>query len=57
MSKMAELTYDIEQLFIDGVQPVKIAQELGIPVTMVYDWVRFVGCEQEDLSPFNTFNS
>jgi hypothetical protein len=57
MSKMAELTYDIEQLFIDGVQPVKIAQELGIPVTMVYDWVRSVGCEQEDLSPFNTFNS
>ena len=57
MSKMAELTYDIEQLFIDGVHPNKIARELDIPVTMVYDWVKSVGCETEDLSPFNTFNS
>jgi len=39
MSKMAELDYDIEQLYIEGLHPTKIAKELGCPLTMVYDWL------------------
>jgi hypothetical protein len=39
MSKMAELAYDIEQLYIEGLHPTKICRELNIPLTMVYDWL------------------
>ena len=39
MSKMADLSYDIEQSFIEGMHPTKIARTLGIPLSMVYDWL------------------
>ena len=58
MSKMAELAYDIEQLYIEGLHPTKIAKELDCPLTVVYDWIEGVGCEiEEDSSPFATINS
>ena len=39
MSKMADLSYDIEQSFIEGMHPTKIARTLDIPLSMVYDWL------------------
>jgi len=39
MSKMAEIAYDIEQLFIEGLTEKNIAKTLDIPVEMVYDWM------------------
>ena len=39
MSKMAELAYDIEQLYIEGFSPKSIAVQLECPLTMVYDWL------------------
>ena len=39
MSKMAELAYDIEQLYIEGYSPKSIAEQLECPLTMVYDWL------------------
>ncbi len=39
MSKMAELAYDIEQLYIEGCHPTKIARILDCPLSMVYDWL------------------
>lgn len=39
MSKVAELAYDIEQLYIEGHSPKIIAAMLECPVTMVYDWL------------------
>lgn len=58
MSKMAELAYDIEQLYIEGYGPKSIAVQLGCPVSMVYDWIQENGCNAvEDLSPFETINS
>ena len=39
MSKMAELAYDIEQLYIEGCHPTKIAQILDCPLGIVYDWL------------------
>ena len=42
MSKMAELdmvSYDIEQLFIEGLTEKNIAKTLDIPVEIVYAWM------------------
>jgi hypothetical protein len=39
MSKMAELAYDIEQLYIEGFSPVSISAQLGCPLSLVYDWL------------------
>ncbi len=39
MSKMAELAYDIEQMWIEGYSPKTIAAMLECPITVVYDWL------------------
>ena len=39
MSKMAELAYDIEQLYIEGYAPKTIAIMLECPIEIVYDWL------------------
>ena len=60
MSKMAELAWDIEQLYIEGLSAKKIAKELGCPVSLVEDWIKNAGvadAPQEDMSPFDTINS
>ena len=58
MSKMAELAYDIEQLYIEGHSPKAIAQILECPLTTVYDWLEeFNLGENEEFSPNATINS
>ena len=71
MSKMAELAYDIEQLYIEGMNAGQIARELNCPKEIVLAWIADQGCkpfdewdvdEQERLiqdlySPHNTVNS
>ena len=58
MSKVAELAYDIEQLYIEGYSPKSIAVQLGCPVEMVYEWIESIGCsEEEEFSPHSTINS
>ena len=58
MSKVAELAYDIEQLYIEGYSPKTIAMLLECPVETVYDWLEQVGVgEAEELSPYETVNS
>jgi hypothetical protein len=59
MSKLAELAYDIEQLYIEGLHPTKIAKELDCPLSMVYDWLeeQSLGECEENYSPFDTVNS
>jgi hypothetical protein len=52
MSKVAELAYDIEQLFIEGFSPKSIAAQLGCPLTVVYDWIEGNGCETLDEEEF-----
>lgn len=39
MSKMSELAYDIEQLYIEGYGPKSIALQLDCPLEVVYDWI------------------
>jgi hypothetical protein len=59
MSAMSELSYDIEQLYIEGFSPVSISAQLGCPVDLVYDWLESNGVEdsRDDLSPYETINS
>jgi hypothetical protein len=58
MSVMSEVAYDIEQLYIEGQHPTKISKNLGIPLSMVYDWLEEVGVsEDEEFSPHGTVNS
>jgi len=57
MSKMAELAYDIEQLYIEGLHPTKIAKQLGCPLTVIYDWLEATNVteatQEEEFSPYN----
>jgi uncharacterized protein YjcR len=60
MSKVAELAYDIEQLYIDGMSAKNIAQELNCPIALVKGWIEGNGVAdmpQEDFDPFETINS
>ena len=58
MSKVAELAYDIEQLYIEGYSAASIAVQLGCPLGIVEGWIEGNGCEDsQDLSPFETINS
>lgn len=58
MSVMSEVAYDIEQLYIEGEHPTKIARNLGIPLSLVYDWLEETGVDEDDeFSPHSTINS
>jgi len=70
MSKMAELAYDIEQLYIEGFSPKSIAVQLGCPLSVVYDWLEATNIsdskadaaewdeiEADDFNPYDTINS
>lgn len=55
MSKVAELAYDIEQLYIEGHSPKMIALMLECPVDIVYAWIEEQGVasdEDEIYSPY-----
>lgn len=59
MSKVAELAYDIEQLYIEGHSPKIIAMILECPVEVVFDWMEGVGVgeEEDTYDPYDTVNS
>ena len=51
MSKMAELDYDIEQLFIDGLTAKQIAEQLDCPIEIVQGWIDNVSTEMDEFEP------
>jgi uncharacterized protein YjcR len=59
MSQMAELAYDIEQMYIEGYRPITIAGLLDCHVDLVYDWIGSNGLSAEETSydPYDTVNS
>lgn len=61
MSKMAELdmlSYDIEQLWIEGKNPVQIAGELDCHIDMIYAWMSLNSLEANpSYDPWETVNS
>ena len=50
MSKLKDLTYDIESLFIDGKSPREIAEELGCPLGIVKGCLEGFGVDTRDLA-------
>ena len=50
MSKMKDLTYDIEALFIDGETPSEIARQLDIPVSLVRSTLETFGVDSRDMA-------
>ena len=60
MSKVAELSYDIQELYIEGLSAKRIAAELNCPIEMVLEVLENMGVAdtpQEDYNPFDTVNS
>lgn len=51
MSKMSELAYDIEQLYIEGLNAGQIARELECPKELVIRWIADQG-----LKPFDEWS-
>jgi len=57
MSKMAELAYDIEQLYIEGFSPKSISVQLECPLTVVYDWLEATNVAEEPQDePYSPYN-
>jgi hypothetical protein len=57
MSKMADLSLEIQLMLEDGVHPTAIAKRLDIPLSWVYDTLEQMEPNEEDMSPFATLNS
>lgn len=58
MSKMAELTLDIEYLLAEGKSFAQVARELEIPVHFVVEAAELIQeNSNEDCSPYATINS
>ena len=47
MGVMKDIFYDIEQAFIDGDTPERIAEALNVPVSMVTDALESIGVDVE----------
>jgi hypothetical protein len=60
MSKMAELSYDIQELYIEGHSAKTIAALLDCPIEQVLGTLEDMGVAdtpQEDYSPYVSMNS
>ena len=59
MSRMDDLMYDIEQLWIEGYSPKTIAALLESPIEMIYDWMAQESLEdgEDSYDPYDTVNS
>jgi hypothetical protein len=59
MSKMSDLAYDVEQLYIEGHSAKMIADLLDCPVEQVLGYIQDMGVQDapEDYSPFVSMNS
>jgi hypothetical protein len=59
MSKMADLAYDIEQLYIDGLSAKSISKMLNCPIEQVLGFLEDIGVadSQDEFDPFQTINS
>jgi hypothetical protein len=59
MSMMKDLSYDIQELYIEGFNSRAIAEELDCPIEIVLGALAAMNVEDstEDFSPFDTVNS
>ena len=49
MSKVKDLSYDIQELFIEGYGPFSIAAQLNCPIDQVYATLESFGVQGEDV--------
>jgi hypothetical protein len=49
MSKIKDLAYDVETLFIDGYQPSQIALQLEVPLSIVQGFLKSFGVDERDI--------
>jgi hypothetical protein len=49
MSKIKDLAYDVETLFIDGYQPSQIALQLEVPLSIVQGFLKSFGVDERDM--------
>lgn len=58
MSKVSELFYEIQEMYIDGVSIQNISRILQCPIDMVYNWIESNNLDiQEEYDPYETINS
>jgi uncharacterized protein YjcR len=60
MNILSELSYDIEQLYIEGMSNQRIAEELGVTLSVVEGWMisqNLSNTEESEYDPYNTVNS
>ena len=58
MSRMSELSYDIQELYIDGMTAKTIAATLDCNIEIVLGVLESFGCEDaEEFNPYDTINS
>jgi hypothetical protein len=60
MSVMKDLSYDIQELYIEGFNSRAIADELGCPIEIVLgalEAMNVADTPQEDTDPYATINS
>jgi len=60
MSKMKDLSWDIEHLYIEGYSVRSISVMLECPIDVVYGWLEsnsVAETPQEEFDPFETINS
>ena len=50
MSKMKDMTYDIEAMFIEGETPSEIALQLDIPLSLVKSTLESFGVDTRDIA-------
>ena len=53
MSKVAQLAYDIEQMYIEGYSPKTISVVLECPVSFVYEWLGENGVKESNTEENN----
>jgi orotate phosphoribosyltransferase-like protein len=60
MNILSDLSYDIEQLYIEGMSNQRIAKELNIGLEVVEGWLMAQSLNNDQTSeydPYNTVNS
>ena len=60
MNILSDLSYDIEQLYIEGMSNQRIATELNIGLEVVEGWLMAQSLSNDqtsDYDPYNTVNS
>lgn len=58
MSKMSDLTYDIQEMFIEGYRASTISMMLECPIELVYQTLESFGVDDTaSTDPYDTVNS